>query len=86
MPRMNSCPTCNQQMEFFGIAHYKNKTTKNKVVHVKWYECQSCGLMHAQADFSGNIVHSRKPFTKDELRGLFPTTSDNPRRNKKVAA
>lgn len=81
MPRVNSCPNCNQQIEFLGIAHYKNKATNRRVVHVKWYDCSTCGLVHAQNFETGNIVLTRKMFTKDELRGLFPTTGDNPRRS-----
>lgn len=86
MPRVNSCPNCNQQIEFFGIAHYKNRATNRKVIHVKWYDCSTCGLVHAQNFETGNIVHTRKMFSKDELRGLFPTTSDSPRRGKRVGA
>lgn len=69
--RANSCPLCNQQIEFYGIAHYRVRGIPFPV-KVKWYECTSCRMVHAQ-NFTGRIVHSRKPFTLDENKSLFPS-------------
>lgn len=86
--RPNSCPVCNQQLEFFGIAHHK-VFGRRLPVHVKWFQCQSptCGMMSA-TNFRTRVLHTRKPFTSRELDQLFPTTREKRERGgpRKVAA
>lgn len=74
MPRMNSCPVCNQQTEFFGIAHYPLRGRRERI-QVRWRECTSCGAMLAD-NFGTRTLHVRKAFSKDELDKFFPTTRE----------
>lgn len=72
--RLNSCPLCGQQLEFFGISHHK-APGRREPVHVRWRECTACGMMHAD-NFGTRVLATRKAFTKDELDKLFPTTRE----------
>lgn len=67
---LSTCPIDRGQTEFYGIALYKTPHHP-RPVHVRWLECRSCNTMHAVNDH-GKVLHSRKPFTKDEARALFP--------------
>lgn len=96
MPRLNSCPTqlttpftgetrtCGQQLEFFGIAHYR--VPGRSKVTARWRQCTSCGQVSVD-NFGTRILHTRPPFTKDEIERWFPTTREKKERGpRKVTA
>jgi hypothetical protein len=100
MPRLNSCPVmlatpftgelrpCNQQLEFFGIAHYRipqGIPGAGKTITARWRQCTSCSMMSVD-NFGSRILHSRKPFSKDEIERWFPTTREKRERGPRKAA
>ncbi len=100
MPRLNSCPAelitpftgetrrCNQQLEFFGIAHYripKGLPGAGKPITARWRQCTSC-LQMSVDNFGSRVLHIRRPFTKDELDKWFPTTREKRERGPRKAA
>jgi hypothetical protein len=82
MTRLATCPTCRQQMEFFGIGHYPMKGRKSKLT-ARWTMCTRCGTSQAE-DFNGRILKVRTDkWTRKEIEDTFPTTREKNERNKK---
>lgn len=68
---LSTCPIDRNQVEFFGMARYRTRF-RPKPVFVRWLECTGCAALLAVNDF-GKVLHIRtKPFSKDEIRSLFP--------------
>lgn len=72
---LSTCVLCRGQVEFLGIARYRTRFHPRPVL-VRWLECTRCLMVHATNSF-GKVLHSRKPFSKDELRSLFPRGKDS---------
>lgn len=83
MARLATCPNCRQQMEFFGIGHYKVPGLTRRKITARWTMCTSCGTSQAE-DFTGRILKVRTDkWTKKEIEDTFPTTREKSERNKK---
>lgn len=81
MAKLATCPNCRQQMEFFGIAHYKTKS--GFPVTARWTMCGSCGTSQAE-DFTGRILKVRTDkWTKQEMEATFPTQREKREKRKK---
>ena len=89
---LNSCVVCRQQTEFFGISAVKlneyerddlgelvrdDKGNPIKVLlRRRWTHCSTCGGYFEHDDAGKTVSVRTVGWTKDELKALFPTTSE----------
>jgi hypothetical protein len=85
MPRLNSCPIDGQQIEFFGISHHRtgvmlvDPDTGDEYPEVErfhWSRCTQNENHMVKADFDGKKLAVRPPFSKDELKAMFPSSRE----------
>ena len=85
MTHLASCPVDGQQTEFFGISNRKTGVIITpddgdpypEIERFHWRYCTKAEDHVIGQDFNGRVHFVRPPFTKDELKALFPTSRES---------